>query len=44
MQLFNKHALLYAGAGVTEDSNPEKEYLETEMKCNTLLNKITHKI
>lgn len=44
MQLFEKNALLYAGAGVTEDSHPEKEYLETEMKCNTLLNKIIHKI
>lgn len=44
MQLLDQEALLYAGAGVTEDSIPEKEYLETEMKCNTLLNKIIHKI
>lgn len=28
---------LYAGAGVTSDSNPEKEWEETEMKMNTLL-------
>jgi isochorismate synthase len=44
MQIGRQNALLYAGAGVTEDSNPEKEYLETEMKCNTLLNKIIHRI
>ncbi len=40
MKLFNGKAWLYAGAGVTEDSNPEKELLETEMKFNTLLNVI----
>ncbi len=43
MELFEDHVRLYAGAGVTEDSDPEKEYLETEMKCNTLLNKIIHR-
>lgn len=43
MELFADHVRLYAGAGVTEDSDPEKEYLETEMKCNTLLNKIIHR-
>ena len=26
----------YAGAGITEDSNPEKEYLETELKMQSL--------
>lgn len=26
----------YAGAGLTEDSNPEKEWEETEYKCQTL--------
>ncbi len=31
-------ATLYAGAGLTEDSVPEREWLETEMKCGTLLN------
>ncbi len=41
MQLRKDGALLYAGAGITEDSLPEKEWLETEMKCNTLLNVIT---
>ena len=37
MQLFNKSALLYAGAGVVSGSIPEKEWLETEEKMNTLL-------
>lgn len=31
-------ATLYAGAGLTEDSVPDREWLETEMKCGTLLN------
>ena len=38
MQLLDNSAILYAGAGVTEDSIPEKEWLETELKMNTLLN------
>jgi isochorismate synthase len=29
-------ATYYAGCGITEDSDPEKEWLETEMKCQTL--------
>ena len=37
MQILPEHALLYAGAGVTEDSIPEKEWLETQLKCDTLL-------
>ncbi len=37
MQLDRKHAILYAGAGVTIDSNPEKEWEETQMKLDTLL-------
>ncbi len=37
MQLFDKYAVCYAGAGVTIDSNPEKEFLETEMKINGIL-------
>ncbi len=28
--------LLYAGAGITEDSDPEKEWLETDIKCETI--------
>jgi isochorismate synthase len=38
MQLLKDSAILYAGAGVTEDSIPEKELEETELKFNTLLN------
>jgi isochorismate synthase len=37
MQLYNKKAILYVGAGITEKSDPEKEWEETEEKCNTLL-------
>ncbi len=36
MQLTRQGALLYAGAGVTADSDPEHEWLETEMKMQTL--------
>lgn len=36
MQLFDQQALLYAGAGVLADSDPDKEWIETEMKMNTL--------
>ena len=37
MKLEGKLATLYAGAGLTEDSAPEREWQETEMKCQTLL-------
>ncbi len=37
MQVFSEHAICYAGAGVTQDSIPEKEWEETEIKMNTLL-------
>lgn len=40
MKLLDQQALLYAGAGVTADSIPEKELEETEVKFNTLLNVI----
>lgn len=40
MQIDKNIATLYAGAGVTEDSIPEKEFQETEMKFNTLRNLI----
>jgi isochorismate synthase len=40
MQLLDSKAILYAGAGVTVDSSPEKEWNETEIKFNTLLNVI----
>ena len=35
-RLTEKEALLYAGAGVTEDSIPEKEWEETEMKFDII--------
>jgi isochorismate synthase len=38
MKLMDGHARLFAGAGVTVDSEPEKELAETEMKFRTLLN------
>lgn len=40
MQLTGNQGILYAGAGVTIDSVPEKEWAETEIKFNTLLNVI----
>ncbi len=36
MQLTDKKAILYAGAGVTIDSDPDQEWEETEMKLDTL--------
>jgi isochorismate synthase len=37
MQMSGSEGILYAGAGVTADSVPEKEWQETEMKFDTLL-------
>lgn len=37
MQMEGDQAVLYAGAGITENSVPEQEWHETEMKCQTLL-------
>ena len=37
MQVFNDRIRLYAGAGITADSLPHKEWEETEHKMNTLL-------
>lgn len=37
MQLFEKSVRIYAGAGVTQDSIPEKELEETEMKMRNLI-------
>ena len=36
VQLDGRIARYYAGCGITEDSNPEKEWEETQMKCQTL--------
>lgn len=37
MKIQNQVATLYAGGGITEDSVPEKEWQETELKCQTML-------
>ncbi|TDE16179.1 chorismate-binding protein [Dyadobacter psychrotolerans] len=37
VRLKNGVATLFAGAGITEDSVPEQEWQETELKCDTLL-------
>jgi isochorismate synthase len=37
MKLTDGMAWLYAGAGVTADSDPELEFRETEMKLRTLM-------
>jgi isochorismate synthase len=37
LQLSRTAATLYAGAGITAYSDPEKEFLETELKMDTLL-------
>lgn len=36
MQIFREHLVYYAGAGITADSNPEMEYIETKNKINSL--------
>jgi isochorismate synthase len=38
MQVFEGSVRLYAGAGITIDSNPQKEFEETEMKMQNLQN------
>jgi len=37
MKIVGNQAVLYAGCGITEDSNPVKEWYETEMKIQTLM-------
>ena len=37
-------ATFFAGAGITEDSVPEQEWAETELKCDTLLKVIAEDI
>ncbi len=37
LQLLEKSALLYAGAGITADSTAEREWAETDLKLHTLL-------
>ncbi|MCU0451882.1 MAG: chorismate-binding protein [Bernardetiaceae bacterium] len=36
MQLLQGHALLYAGAGITRDSQPDREWQETESKTQVM--------
>jgi isochorismate synthase len=38
MQLFDRELVLYSGAGITENSDPEREWIETDNKMKTLLN------
>ena len=40
MKVTNGIVRFFAGAGITEDSNPHKEFLETEMKMNVLKSKL----
>ncbi len=37
LQLLQNSALVYVGGGITFDSNPEQEWLETELKLEALL-------
>ncbi len=37
MQVASEYATLYAGAGVTEDSIAQNEWVETQLKCDTLI-------
>lgn len=41
-RLRNNVARFYAGAGITEDSDPEKELLETDLKLKTMKRVILH--
>ena len=39
-QIFKQKILVYLGAGITADSDPEKEWVETENKANSMLKAI----
>ncbi len=41
MRIFDRSVRAFVGAGVTEGSQPEKEWLETEYKSQTMLDLIT---
>ncbi|WP_405381864.1 chorismate-binding protein [Maribacter sp. LLG6340-A2] len=43
MQLLNNEAILYVGGGITEDSDPEKEWEETAIKSKTMLRVLNSK-
>lgn len=40
MQLFENNAMLYVGGGITENSIPEKEWQETVLKSQTILDNL----
>ena len=40
MHLTGNHAVIYAGGGITSDSDPETEWEETELKSRTMLGAI----
>lgn len=44
MQLKEDNAIIYVGCGITEDSVPEKEWYETELKSQILLSVINNDI
>ena len=35
------HAHLYAGCGILEDSDPEKEWIETELKLQPMIQAVS---
>jgi len=37
MRVFNDHVEIFAGGGITKDSDPYAEWIETEHKCRTML-------
>ena len=39
-KVFKNKLRLFSGAGITDDSIPEKEWEETELKCNILAQKL----
>ncbi len=41
MQLKNGEALIYVGGGITKDSDPESEWIETVNKTNTIKKVLT---
>ena len=38
VKIVENEITFFAGAGITEDSDPEKEFLETETKMDSLIN------
>ena len=42
MQLKDKEAVIYVGCGITADSQPEKEWEETQLKSQILLSVINN--